>query len=68
MSYVLNDNLTKLIFRVRVRLNPTFLKTLFLSHVRIYIFVMRYIFGEDAACYVAFIWKSASCDCYTGTI
>jgi hypothetical protein len=54
VSYVLNDNLTKLIFRVR--LNPKFLKTLFLSHVRIlYIFVMRYIFGEDAACYVVFI-------------
>ena len=83
--YVLNDDLTKLIFRVRVRLNPKFLKTSFLSHVRIYIFVMRYIFGEDAACYVVFICtnffkfgqcykaaeknrKSASCDCYSGTI
>jgi hypothetical protein len=46
---------------------------------------MRYIFGEDAACYVVFICtnffkfgqcykaaeknrKSASCDCYSGTI
>ena len=31
-----------------------------MSHVRIYIFVMRYIFGEDAACYVVFICTNFS--------